>query len=973
MPSWSTSLIYPLSVVLFTTFVIIRFQFFKHNELPGRLQVLFGSALLLASAIWQVVKGLDSYPDLFLQDAYLYIDLVQGLVFVTGAFTFVAGLAFYADFWQIRREDLLVQEQKLSILSTIQQDARDPYHLLELLDLALKEIVTHLPESSGMLFLINRKSRQFVLAASGGLTREETASFERYPYQRNRLSQVIEIGEAAITGNFAPPESGEEADSRFKCCLMIPLISGTERIGGLVLLSENSNQFGNSEVKYLGPVAEWLAEKIKTSRLTRELGKMRTEAQTISESRSELLERVRGTLTTRKERNPISGYCKQLVGLVGSDSVHLCRLSGGSVQFLGGSEPLLELSENYQTALINAIGKGKPLIVNQEVTDDSGRSHVSISSLLFPVGNSAQPTALLFRKESSPIKVNDEELGELQIFSQIVELLLSLQAGSLSSLARRQGFEQIIQLLQMKRVEPFADNPNHLRKALNGLLPEGSEVLLFKRVEEGSFSLVSASDRADDTLIMGAGEGSIGKVLVDLKPEFLIGRASVEQMISSFAMPARDYFNRVIGEQDLPSFAATLPVIRFDRLVGIVILLGQESDENSQQELERLVTLAVGMYNVGQTVNHLNSVSTRREVEKSGLSGSAEIINEINNRLASVIGQAELAAGEEALSGDVRQKFMAIVAESERTAEYVREFLTAKEPGESAPGSLTTARQSLGAIINDSLESWRISDDLYMIDGLPREINCRIGRETADLRLKGDTANLFDRAVSHFAALVQDDEVISIETYAESGYLFLDISRHRKNFPAVDKVSSFGLYQVPSEVLKNRPREDYLGYLSDDCAYSFDRFAELPSYISFRIPLGRSTETDPQLAGGTINVLAVDDQPLILDLLTAMCQSMEYNIETATNGDHAIELARKQEFDVVLTDLAMPGLSGLETARGIRHLQPQTPIILLTGWEATIEQSELDRAGITEVLYKPFRIEQLTELIRKKISEKLPS
>ena len=79
-------------------------------------------------------------------------------------------------------------------------------------------------------------------------------------------------------------------------------------------------------------------------------------------------------------------------------------------------------------------------------------------------------------------------------------------------------------------------------------------------------------------------------------------------------------------------------------------------------------------------------------------------------------------------------------------------------------------------------------------------------------------------------------------------------------------------------------------------------------------------------------------------------------------------MASEASFDIVLTDLAMPGMSGLEVARRIRQLHPHTPIVLVTGWEVNISRAELEAAGITEVLYKPFRIEQLTEIIQSAIS-----
>ena len=177
-------------------------------------------------------------------------------------------------------------------------------------------------------------------------------------------------------------------------------------------------------------------------------------------------------------------------------------------------------------------------------------------------------------------------------------------------------------------------------------------------------------------------------------------------------------------------------------------------------------------------------------------------------------------------------------------------------------------------------------------------------------------------------------------------------------------MAGFGNYEAPDEVLKYRPADGFLEHLNQQGAYSFDRFSQTPSYLSFKFPLRVQKPVSPERPRSAIRVLAIDDQAIILDLLTAMCQSLGYEIKTASSGREGIRLASESEFDVVFTDLAMPGISGLEVADRIRAERPDTPIILLTGWEASVDTERLTRSGITEVLYKPFRIEQLTEVIQ---------
>ena len=95
--------------------------------------------------------------------------------------------------------------------------------------------------------------------------------------------------------------------------------------------------------------------------------------------------------------------------------------------------------------------------------------------------------------------------------------------------------------------------------------------------------------------------------------------------------------------------------------------------------------------------------------------------------------------------------------------------------------------------------------------------------------------------------------------------------------------------------------------------------------------------------------------------------SWKVDINSAYLATLPVDLAINKKFDIIFTDLAMPGISGLEVSSRIRKFRPYTPIILLTGWEAKLDSEQLSKSGITNVLYKPFRIEQLTDMIKSSV------
>jgi CheY-like chemotaxis protein len=68
-------------------------------------------------------------------------------------------------------------------------------------------------------------------------------------------------------------------------------------------------------------------------------------------------------------------------------------------------------------------------------------------------------------------------------------------------------------------------------------------------------------------------------------------------------------------------------------------------------------------------------------------------------------------------------------------------------------------------------------------------------------------------------------------------------------------------------------------------------------------------------------------------------------------------------FDLALVDLSMPGMSGWDVAKGLREVQPQVPIALVTGWGDQIDFGEAQQRGIDYVVAKPFNVDDLTRLV----------
>ena len=117
-------------------------------------------------------------------------------------------------------------------------------------------------------------------------------------------------------------------------------------------------------------------------------------------------------------------------------------------------------------------------------------------------------------------------------------------------------------------------------------------------------------------------------------------------------------------------------------------------------------------------------------------------------------------------------------------------------------------------------------------------------------------------------------------------------------------------------------------------------------------------------------VLIVDDEIDVLELCERILKTKDYQVQTAHNGYEAIDLAKQDHFDLLLTDIKMPGMSGLEIARALRESDPGVICIAMTGYGTIDMVLEALKLGIDEFILKPFTPEELNVAVAKAMEKK---
>jgi CheY-like chemotaxis protein len=120
---------------------------------------------------------------------------------------------------------------------------------------------------------------------------------------------------------------------------------------------------------------------------------------------------------------------------------------------------------------------------------------------------------------------------------------------------------------------------------------------------------------------------------------------------------------------------------------------------------------------------------------------------------------------------------------------------------------------------------------------------------------------------------------------------------------------------------------------------------------------------DHATESATVSILVIEDEEQMRTMLVDALSGAGHKVESATDGLTGLARFKGGHFDVVLTDLSLPECSGLDVARSVKRMQPDTPVVLVTGWGHLLNPERLRESGVDLMLVKPFRLERLLSIL----------
>ncbi len=135
---------------------------------------------------------------------------------------------------------------------------------------------------------------------------------------------------------------------------------------------------------------------------------------------------------------------------------------------------------------------------------------------------------------------------------------------------------------------------------------------------------------------------------------------------------------------------------------------------------------------------------------------------------------------------------------------------------------------------------------------------------------------------------------------------------------------------------------------------------------------GATDSCRPVRTGKPLRILVIDDEETVRNVLTRMLTQCHHQVTVARNGEEGIQLFQQKPFDLVLTDLGMPGVSGWEVCEKIKGMTPTIPVGMITGWGLELDEKKKRMVGLDFVITKPFDFQQILRIVSEQ-AEQNPS
>ena len=947
------------------------------ESFPNRGRFFIGLILWILSSILAIFMSFPGYSAWFMPAVYPVMKVAFSLTFLVGFFMVLTTVNAFPLYMDSLRQEINGRSDRIVLLENIRRIASQPYPITELFTLTLKELSSFLILKKGAVFLFNPSKREMYLVAQMGLTTDEISRMERFVIGQDIISRAATEQMPFISGDLAASDSATRKlilagrDITLSAAAM-PLSARDRSLGAMLVLSDKPYRFEKQERLVLSSAAEAIAAEVESNRMVRENQKLAGQFEDASTRLSRLIADVKNFAAERDSQAVLTSACKALVDRHGVSAGRIVELSRGELQERARFEvspDLSEKNESYRIAVIDAIRRQKMVVLNQEAKSKEGSIFINRSTLLCPFSVRGQGDfALLVEAPGNGLPLSEPFIHEVEVWVSLIGASLNMARLKNADALSQSAVKSLLNILKIKHNSASTTIYRQFIEEAARVLPASAAILVYAPDFKNGYRILDGCNVPDDALhafTFLPGEGPVGKTAVSATVTEFTTLPEVDSAWRDLETANQDFFGRLFGERGIPNYQLNIPIIILEEVVAVVSVFDHRQLSAHSRREKGLLLLAAQLLSIKLSMARMDEQMFENLADEKW-HNAGNILNRLNNDLATVIGRAQLLERQSDISGRTRYTAGEILRASENAAELIQKLQEGIEPPSTAPAP----RESLSPIVDRILEKRRVTGNLYMFENnKPVTLQTQLTDESPS-GLKSDLlVPIIDLALAEFVTLAEENQEVFIKSELKDGYFFVSLVRGTtedfKGFEATTK--DFG---DPDVLPRDFITDTMIKALNEgEGQVSFDRFGRRPTYLSFRFPEAATTIgplLPPRLVSGeSLRILAIDDQQMILDLLSGICQSLGIELTAVQSPRDGISLFQRESFDIVMVDLVMDELSGWDVARAVKSHSPETPIIMMTGWGMALTGDEIRRAGIDYTLAKPFKIEQLTAVIAK--------
>ncbi len=821
------------------------------------------------------------------------------------------------------------------------------------------------------ILIYERSSNKLIQVARGGWLKEKVPKNYSQSPERGIIGRAFKTGKIYVSGDVKKDPYYLPYFHEVNSEIAVPIKNKEGNVIGVIdVQSENLNAFGKEDIETISTMALQLSIMIENVELYNDLTRRIREISTFYNISKELP----GILDLEELLNRIIINLKPLVPFK-SGGILLYNPEIDALEVKAYLGPKLDEFQG-----IVEIGKGitgncfllkEPIIV-PDVRKDSryiAGAPGTLSEIAFPLKYKREIIGVLNLESPSLNAYNEEHLRILESFASLISVAIR-NATLYEEIKKR--LEEMRIINEISNVSISTLEPKRLYKIISKKIMELFNIdtcyLAICDYEKNIVSFPFFLDRGKPIKMkpmrISQARGLTGWIINNKKPLMFTDYEKEKDSLPVKPIVIIKVTQSYIG----------VPIIKKNKVLGVISIQSYKKKAFTPWHLDLLKTIAnqiaLSLENarlfkdVKEALKKLKESQKKMiQTEKMRALGivSAGIAHQFNNILSAILARAQLLS-KKVDDPEIKKNLEIIEKASLGGAEIVKRLLGFSKTEEKEKPEILDVKNPIEEAIQLTEIKWKNE-----AQAMGKRIEIKKELEEG-LFVKGYLSELREALVNiilNSIEAIEKEGFIKISSVSKGNRVLIEIKDNGRGIPSseIDKV--FDPFFTTKGVLGTGLGLSFAYGVIKKCKGEIKIESEVGkgTTVSILLPKGRRRkevkEKKLEEEKAPMNILVIEDEEHVIDLIEEILRMNGYNVSVARTGIEGISKFERGGFDLVMTDIGMPGMSGWEVAEKIKEKDPNIKIGFITGWNIKGEVERLKRLGIDFVITKPFKIEDL--------------